>query len=95
LVWAREFWGERGAAYFAFREWLSTAVCASCAYAPSMPIVPLLGVGLTPLQWVLLPPIVTLVAFCRYGVQRLGAASSSRAGRRSVRPRRTSVGAPR
>ena len=88
--------GQRGAAYFAFRECLSTAVCASWAYAPSMRLVPLLGVGLTPLlQWLLLAPLVTLVAFRRYGAQRLGAAPIPTAGRRSIRPRQRSVEAQR
>lgn len=85
-----------GATYLVFSEWLNTAVRASWAYAPSMPLVPLLGVGLTPLlQWLLLAPLVTLVAFRRYGVQRLGAAPMPTARPRSARPRRRSVGASR
>jgi len=52
-----------------FSEWLNTAVRASWAYAPSMPIVPLLGVGLAPfLQWLLLPPLVAFIAFRRQSV---------------------------
>ena len=47
-----------GLAYTVFSEWLNTVVRVSWAYAPSMPIVPLLGVGLAPfLQWLLLPPL--------------------------------------
>lgn len=40
-------------------EWLATGPLERWAYADSMPIVPLLGVGLTPLlQWLLLPPLI-------------------------------------
>ena len=55
-----------GLAYTVFSEWLNTAVRASWAYAPAMPIVPLLGVGLTPfLQWLVLPPLALYGAFRR------------------------------
>jgi fructose-specific phosphotransferase system IIC component len=40
-------------------EWLATQVLDRWTYAESMPVIPLLGVGLSPLlQWVVLPPIV-------------------------------------
>ena len=40
-------------------EWLATQVLHRWAYAETMPVVPLLGVGLSPLlQWVVIPPIV-------------------------------------
>jgi hypothetical protein len=53
-----------GLAYTVFSEWLNTAVRASWAYAPAMPIVPFLGVGLTPfLQWLVLPPLALFLAF--------------------------------
>jgi hypothetical protein len=40
-------------------EWLATQVLNRWAYAESMPILPVLRVGLSPvLQWVLLPPLV-------------------------------------
>lgn len=40
-------------------EWLATGPLGRWAYAEAMPIVPLLGVGLSPvLQWILLPPLV-------------------------------------
>ena len=40
-------------------EWLATQVLGRWAYAPAMPVVPGLGVGLVPvLQWVVLPPLV-------------------------------------
>ena len=40
-------------------EWLATGVLGRWAYADTMPVVPLLGVGLLPLlQWTLLPPLI-------------------------------------
>lgn len=40
-------------------EWLATGPLQRWTYADSMPIVPLLGVGLTPLlQWLLLLPLI-------------------------------------
>lgn len=40
-------------------EWLATQVLGRWAYAASMPVVPGLEVGLSPLlQWILLPPLV-------------------------------------
>ena len=40
-------------------EWLATQVLHRWTYAEAMPVIPLLGVGLSPLlQWVVLPPIV-------------------------------------
>ncbi|MGH7365438.1 MAG: hypothetical protein ACREK9_03430 [Candidatus Rokuibacteriota bacterium] len=42
-----------------FMEWLATQVLGRWMYAETMPVVPLLGVGLSPLlQWIVLPPIV-------------------------------------
>jgi hypothetical protein len=68
-----------GLAYTAFSEWLNTAVRASWAYAPSMPIVPFIGVGLTPfLQWLLLPPAVLFIAFRRQGLGSSAPAGASR-----------------
>lgn len=53
-----------GLGYTVFSEWLNTSIRASWAYAPGMPIVPLVGVGLTPfLQWLVLPPLALCVAF--------------------------------
>lgn len=84
-----------GVAYLVFSEWLNTAVRASWAYGPSMPIVPLLGVGLTPfLQWVLLPPLVLLIAF-REKVQKSGAAAAPSAGPGSAPRRGRRAGASR
>lgn len=40
-------------------EWLATEVLHRWAYAPSMPMLPLLGTGLFPvLQWTVLPPLI-------------------------------------
>jgi hypothetical protein len=45
-----------GLAYTIFSEWLNISVRGSWAYAPAMPLVPVLGTGLSPtLQWILLP----------------------------------------
>ena len=68
-----------GLAYTVFSEWLNTVVRASWAYAPAMPIVPVLGVGLTPfLQWLVLPPLVLCAAFRRRAAPRASAAGASR-----------------
>jgi len=38
-------------------EWLNVDLLQSWAYAPAMPVIPLLGTGLSPLlQWLILPP---------------------------------------
>ena len=48
-----------GFAMTVLMEWLATGPLNRWAYADSMPIVPLLGIGLLPaLQWLLLPPLV-------------------------------------
>lgn len=45
-----------GVAYTIFSEWLNLVVRASWAYAPEMPVIPLIGIGLSPLlQWVMIP----------------------------------------
>lgn len=47
-----------GLAYTAFSEWLNTAVRHSWAYSRLMPVIPGLGVGLSPLaQWLLVPSL--------------------------------------
>lgn len=39
-------------------EWLNVDLLQNWAYAPSMPVVPLIGTGLSPLlQWLILPPV--------------------------------------
>jgi hypothetical protein len=40
-------------------EWLATRVLGRWAYAETMPVVPILGVGVAPLvRWIVLPPLV-------------------------------------
>ncbi len=40
-------------------EWLATGPLERWTYADSMPVIPLLGVGLAPLlQWIILPPLI-------------------------------------
>lgn len=52
-----------GIAYTVFSEWLNISVRGSWAYAPSMPVVPLLGTGLAPLvQWAVIPPLAFVLA---------------------------------
>jgi hypothetical protein len=46
-----------GVVYAIFSEWLNLVVRANWAYAPEMPVIPLLGIGLSPLlQWLVIPP---------------------------------------
>lgn len=55
-----------GIAYTIYSEWLNVSVRGSWAYAPKMPLVPILGTGLSPLlQWVLVPSIAQWVAVNR------------------------------
>jgi hypothetical protein len=45
-----------GLAYTVFSEWLNISVRGGWAYAAAMPVVPVLGTGLSPiLQWIALP----------------------------------------
>lgn len=45
-----------GIGYTVFSEWLNVDVRESWAYAPSMPTIPYLGTGLTPIaQWIVVP----------------------------------------
>ena len=56
-----------GIAYTDFSEWLNVENRRSWAYTATMPVVPVLGVGLAPLlQWIIVPPIAFAVAsrFC-------------------------------
>jgi hypothetical protein len=47
-----------GAAYTVYSEWLNTAVRKSWAYSSTMPVVPGLGTGLSPLlQWLIVPTV--------------------------------------
>lgn len=45
-----------GVGYTIFSEWLNVTVRGNWAYAPDMPVLPILGTGLAPLlQWLLVP----------------------------------------
>lgn len=58
-----------GIAYTVFSEWLNTTVRGSWTYADAMPVLPLLGVGLTPvLQWLVVPGVAFWLARDRAGV---------------------------
>ena len=59
---AKRFWTvavltvATGVAYTVFSEWLNLVVRKSWAYSSLMPVVPILGIGLSPLmQWTLIP----------------------------------------
>ena len=55
-----------GVAYTIYSEWLNTTVRASWAYSPLMPIVPVIGTGLSPLlQWVVVPLLAMQLAVGR------------------------------
>lgn len=48
-----------GVAATVLLEWLATDALGRWSYAPSMPVLPVLGTGLAPLlQWLVLPPLV-------------------------------------
>jgi hypothetical protein len=48
-------------AYTVFSEWLNIEVRQSWAYRPQMPVLPLVGTGLTPiLQWIAVPSVAFL-----------------------------------
>ena len=52
-----------GVAYTILSEWLNVAVWRSWSYSLSMPLVPWLGTGLSPLlQWLLVPAVAFAVA---------------------------------
>ena len=52
-----------GAGYTVYSEWLNVVVRKSWAYAAAMPLLPLVGTGLTPLlQWLVVPAIALAVA---------------------------------
>ena len=45
-----------GIVYTAFSEWLNIEIRASWEYSESMPVVPIIGMGLSPLlQWIVVP----------------------------------------
>lgn len=62
-----------GLAYTAFSEWLNVQLWRSWAYSSAMPVLPELGIGLTPLlQW-LVVPLGALVAAHRAYSHRIAA----------------------
>lgn len=53
-----------GVAYTAFSEWLNVTVRGTWAYSAAMPVLPVLGTGLSPLlQWLVVPGIALLFAY--------------------------------
>ena len=68
-----------GVAYAIFSEWLNVSLRASWAYAPAMPVVPLLNMGLAPLlQWLVIPPLSFCYATPRRASRRLPSPGKSR-----------------
>lgn len=52
-----------GAGYTVYSEWLNVSVRGSWSYAEAMPVIPLLGTGLTPfLQWIVVPTAALWIA---------------------------------
>jgi hypothetical protein len=48
--------GAVGFAYTGYSEWMNTAIRGTWAYSPHMPVLPWLGIGLSPLlQWLVVP----------------------------------------
>lgn len=59
-----------GVGYTIFSEWLNTAVLHTWAYMPAMPVIPGVGVGVTPvLQWIIVPAFAFALT-ARYGAHR-------------------------
>lgn len=53
-----------GIAYSVFSEWLNVVVRGTWAYSAAMPILPVLGTGVSPLlQWLVVPSIALLFAY--------------------------------
>ena len=66
-----------GIGYTIFSEWLNVSVRDAWAYSPSMPVIPGLGTGLSPLlQWMLVPP-AALYAARRLALRRAAGAHRS------------------
>lgn len=52
-----------GCAYTVYSEWLNISVRGNWAYAPLMPVVPIIGTGLAPLlQWLVVPSVAMRIA---------------------------------
>ena len=57
-----------GMSYTVYSEWLNTVVRKAWAYSELMPVVPLLGTGLSPLmQWLVVPTIGFAAIWLRCG----------------------------
>ena len=55
-----------GIGYTIYSEWVNTSVRSSWAYSDFMPVVPLIGTGLSPLlQWIVVPTLSLWVAIGR------------------------------
>jgi hypothetical protein len=55
-----------GVGYTVYSEWLNVSVRGSWSYADMMPVIPLLGTGLTPLlQWIVVPTAALWIAVGR------------------------------
>jgi hypothetical protein len=56
-----------GTAYTIFSEWLNVEIRRSWSYTATMPVVPFLGTGLTPLlQWLIVPGLALAIIGYRY-----------------------------
>src|SRR6516164_8234308 len=56
-----------GTAYTIFSEWLNVEIRRSWSYTTTMPVVPFLGTGLTPLlQWLIVPGLALAIIGYRY-----------------------------
>jgi hypothetical protein len=56
-----------GAAYTMFSEWLNVQIRRTWSYTAAMPVLPLIGTGLTPLlQWVIVPGLALAIVAHRY-----------------------------
>jgi hypothetical protein len=55
-----------GIGYTIYSEWINTSVRGNWAYSPWMPIIPLLGTGLSPLlQWLVVPILAHRISLKR------------------------------
>ena len=54
--------------YTVYSEWLNTSVWEAWAYSDLMPVVPVIGIGLSPLlQWLVIPTLALALSSQRYG----------------------------
>lgn len=52
-----------GVGYTVYSEWLNVSVRGSWSYAETMPVIPIIGTGLTPLlQWIVVPTAALWIA---------------------------------